>query len=154
MAHTDTRNGTLHAPLIYRLTRKITNAYKQNFVFFYLHLNIICLFWAHGTFYWSACIKPGKCTVMYCCVVGMSLLPLFTLVFIVFWNCSDNVVFIFPSYFKYKMNGHILPQCSFRQNIQDIPWSQTHVMFNCKLSNIDTTAYQNDLDLKRELFRF
>jgi hypothetical protein len=95
MAHTDTRNGTLHAPLIYRLTRKITNAYKQNFVFFYLHLNIICLFWAHGTFYWSACIKPGKCTVMYCCVVGMSLLPLFTLVFIVFWNCSDNVVFFF-----------------------------------------------------------
>ena len=46
------------------------------------------------------------------------------------------------------MNGHILPQYSFIQNIQDIPWSQTHVTFNCKLSNIDTTAYQNDLDLK------
>jgi hypothetical protein len=30
---------------------------------------------------------------MYFCVVGMSLLPLFTLVFIVFWNSSDSVVF-------------------------------------------------------------
>jgi hypothetical protein len=61
-----------------------------------------------------------KCAVMYFCVVGMSMLPLFTLVFIVFWNCSDSVVF-FSSYFKYKMNGHILPQYSFIQNIQDIP---------------------------------
>jgi hypothetical protein len=57
-----------------------------------------------------------KCAVMYFCVVGMSMLPLFTLVFIVFWNSSDSVVF--------------------------------RNTFNCKLSNIDTTAYQNDLDLK------
>ena len=43
MAHTDTRNGTLHAPLIYRLTRKITNAYKQNFVFFiYIYILFVC----------------------------------------------------------------------------------------------------------------
>ena len=46
------------------------------------------------------------------------------------------------------MNGDILPQYSFIQNIQDIFWSQTHLTFNCKLSNIDTTAYQNDRDLK------
>ena len=61
---------------------------------FYLHLNIICLLWAHGTFNWSACIKPDKCAVMYFCVVGM-LLCLFSQFFLLYFGTLPTVWYLF-----------------------------------------------------------
>jgi len=43
-------------------------------------------------FYWSACTKPRKWTVMYLCLRGIDLTSFYDFDFW-FWNCFDSVVF-------------------------------------------------------------
>ena len=45
-------------------------------------------------FYWSACIKPDKCAVMYFCVVGM-LLCLFSQFFLLYFGTLPTVWYLF-----------------------------------------------------------
>jgi hypothetical protein len=63
----------------------------------------------HLFFYWSACTKPGKWAVSYLCVKGMNFTSFYDFS-IVFWNCSDSVVYfaffqglkvMFQQYYNY-----------------------------------------------------
>ena len=61
--------------------------------------------WAHNPstffFYWSACIKDGKLSVMYLCVGSIY----FYDIYYWFWICSDSVVF--PPFLFFHFNKHL-----------------------------------------------
>jgi len=80
-----------------------------------------------ATFYWSACTKPEKWTVIYLYVTGIDF-------DIWFWNCSDSVVLFVFHFFILLSSSIPFPSTTIVSYFDDI---QTKPIYSVELDHIN-----------------